>query len=52
VENEVDDWLQAESEVTQQKMKTVSAWNLVLEEQERPRLIESRGASFQENTGK
>jgi hypothetical protein len=23
--NEVDDWLQAESEVTQQKMKTVSA---------------------------
>ena len=33
--HELDDWLQAESEVTQQKAKTVIAQNLILKERKR-----------------
>ena len=36
--HELDDWLQAESEVTQQKAKTVIAQNLILKERKRPGL--------------
>ncbi len=36
--HELDDWLQAESEVTQQKAKTLIAQNLILKERKRPGL--------------
>src|SRR6266550_1366256 len=46
--HELGDWLQAESEVTQQKAKTVIAQNLILKERKRPGSTESRGASFEQ----
>jgi hypothetical protein len=42
--HELDDWLQAESEVTQQKAKTVIAQNLILKERKRTRTQRSHGA--------
>ena len=44
----LDDWLQAESEVTQQKAKTVIAQNLILKERKRPGLNGVTGASFEQ----
>jgi hypothetical protein len=46
--HELDDWLQAESEVTQQKAKTVIAQNLILKDESAPDSTESRGASFEQ----